>query len=265
MAKLTRLQRKQHLAAVEILKKDALTEDEKEFVFNHWHEGAQSMNGEAGAFFTPLEMAYEFAYDCGGDSEDQRTYIDLCAGIGVLAYALKVRYPQSARMVCIEVNPEYVEVGKKLVPEAEWYCLDVMDNDALISLGHFHTAVSNPPFGLVSSMRGQKASCYSGAEGEYKVISQGGLVADSGTFILPQQSAGFRYSGANYYERDESSKYKKFSNQTGLSIDAGMGFDTTAEGMGNFKDVSLVVEFGHVDYDDYEIVEKVGTLDLFAA
>ena len=55
MAKLTRAQRKAHAAAEAILTKDRLTEDEREFVFQNWHEGANHINGVAGAFFTPWD------------------------------------------------------------------------------------------------------------------------------------------------------------------------------------------------------------------
>ncbi|MEM1152778.1 MAG: hypothetical protein AAGI44_01465 [Pseudomonadota bacterium] len=57
MAKLTKRQTKGHQAALVLLEKNELTHDEKEFVFNHYHEGATSINGEAGAFFTPLDLA----------------------------------------------------------------------------------------------------------------------------------------------------------------------------------------------------------------
>lgn len=53
MAKLTKAQRKAHAEAEAILSKDRLTEDEREFVFNNWHEGAECNNAAAGAFFTP--------------------------------------------------------------------------------------------------------------------------------------------------------------------------------------------------------------------
>lgn len=42
MAKLSKAQRKAHAEAEAILTKDRLTDDEKEFVFNNWHEGAGS-------------------------------------------------------------------------------------------------------------------------------------------------------------------------------------------------------------------------------
>ena len=44
MAKLSKAQRKAHAEAEAILTKDRLTEDEKDFVFQNWHEGAKMMS-----------------------------------------------------------------------------------------------------------------------------------------------------------------------------------------------------------------------------
>lgn len=264
MAKLTKQEARNHDAALELLKKEVLSSSDKEFVFNNYHPGATSMNGAAGAFFTPLSMAFEVAHEAGGDSEDKRTFIDLCAGIGVLAYALVNRYPKSARIVCVDINREYVEIGKRLVPEAEWYCLDVMDIDSIKALGSFRTAISNPPFGKVRTFKDKAAPRYTGAEAEYKVIDVAGLVADNGVFIIPQQSSGFRYSGAQCFEHVKSSKYERFVKATGIELEAGMGFDTTCEGMYlwtnedgqivdcNWMGVNPRVEFACCDFPEIE-------------
>lgn len=81
MAKLTKAQRKAHQEAETILTQDRLSDDDKDFVFENWHQGAEHNIGTAGAFFTPTGLAADFAFDGGG-----RRVIDLCAGIGVLAY-----------------------------------------------------------------------------------------------------------------------------------------------------------------------------------
>lgn len=141
---LTKAQRKTHEQAEEILKKDILTEDEKEFVFKNWCPHARFDVGASGAYFTPFDLAADFRID-GGTGR----IIDLCAGIGALAYWL-AKYPWGAdgptEVVCVEINPAFVEIGKKLVPEATWICgnvFDVLD----MGLGHFDHAVANPPFG----------------------------------------------------------------------------------------------------------------------
>jgi hypothetical protein len=252
MAKLTKLQRKNHEAALKILEKDVLNDNEKEFVFTHYHEGATNNNGDAGAFFTPLEMAYIAAHDCIGDgAQSNKRVIDMCAGIGALSYALVSRYC-GIKVVCVEINPEYVAVGKKLVPEAEWHCADVLDKDFILSLGNFNSAISNPPFGKVRSMKDKHGFYYSGAEGEYKVMDMASIVADNFCFIVPQQSAGFRYSGARYFDFVESNKCNRFQQQTNIDLVAGMGYDTTAIEGGEFKDVEMIVEFVHGDTQHIE-------------
>ncbi|MBR0884457.1 MULTISPECIES: hypothetical protein [Bradyrhizobium] len=122
-----------------MLRKDVLSYDERVFVLDNWHEGANHISTSAGAFFTPTGLARDFAIDaCGG-----RT-IDLCAGIGMLAFHVfwrahyaRERDEPPKEIVCIECNPAYVEVGRKVLPEARWICADVLDFD-LASLGRFN-------------------------------------------------------------------------------------------------------------------------------
>ena len=66
MAKLTKAQRKAHAEAEAILTKDKISDDERDFVFRNWHEGATHENGGAGAFFTPFDLACDFALDGAG-------------------------------------------------------------------------------------------------------------------------------------------------------------------------------------------------------
>lgn len=263
MAKLSKIEARNHIKAVELLEKDLLTDDEKEFIFENWHEGATHINGVAGAFFTPLSLAWDAALEVGGESEKPWHVVDLCAGIGILAYAILRRYPD-AKVVCVEINPEYVEIGKRLVPEAEWYCMDVTDVCRLKALGGFHCAISNPPFGRVASFKGKGSPAYRGGEAEYKVIDVAGVIANYGIFIVPQQSSGFRYSGVQCYERNESDKYKKFCADTGLRLDVGMGIDTSCEGYGGWKGVKPSVELVCVDFHEREIEEDVEQFELFA-
>lgn len=259
MAKLTKVQRRNHEKALEILKQDILSESDKEFVFNHYHEGATNNNGDAGAFFTSLEVAAMAAHDCVGDGlVSNRRVIDLCAGIGVLAYQILKRY-DGVKVVCVEYNPEYVAIGKKLVPEADWYCADVMDKDFILSLGEFDNAISNPPFGKVRTFKNKQGFYYKGGEAEYKVMDIASVIANNFTFIVPQVSAGFKYSGVHYYERVESNKYKMFCEQVDFELEAGMGYDTTYSQYGEskiFKDVSIPVELANAYTDHIEPPKK---------
>lgn len=91
---------------------------------------------------------------------------------------------------------------------------------------HFDVTFGNPPFGKIKTSDSYKGE-YTGSEFEYKVIEFGSLLADYGVSIMPQGSAGFRYSGAAYYERVTNQKYYKFEKDTGLYLEAGCGVDTS--------------------------------------
>ncbi len=223
-AKLTKAEAKAHAEAVELLKKDVLSYDDRVFVLDNWHEGANHINGSAGAFFTPSGLAGDFAIDaCGG-----RT-IDLCAGIGVLAfhvfwrgYYARGQGAPEREIVCIERNPAYVEVGRKVLPEAKWICADVFDFD-LRGLGHFGCAIANPPFG--ATPRSGSGPRYTGRSFEFHLIDIASDIADYGAFIIPQMSAPFEYSGVQCYRERKSEDYLKFAEQTGIHLEAGCGVD----------------------------------------
>ena len=262
MAKLSKVETRNHNRALEILQQDVLTEDDKEFVFNNYHEGATHVNGELGAFFTPLALAYDAALELGYDYSDKtHRVIDLCAGIGVLAYATLRRYPK-AKLVCVELNPEYVKVGRKLVPQAEWICGDVTDSALMESLGRFDAAISNPPFGRVRSFRNSQSPVYTGGEAEFKVIDVASRIATDGVFIVPQQSAGFAYSGVQTYDSKPSAKYQRFSDETGIALDIGIGIDTSYPDYGSFKGVNVRVELACASFSECQLTKTQS--DLFA-
>lgn len=245
MAKLTKAEAKAHKAACDLLTKDRLTEDDKEFVYRNWHEGATHINSSAGAFFTPFDMAFDVAIDVYGGH-----IIDLCAGIGMLSYAVWCRSAwneKRARITCVERNPDYVAVGKRLLPEATWICADVFDVLDM-GLGRFEGVVSNPPFGSVAH-NGRAGPRYTGATFEYHVIDIASQLADYGTFIVPQQSAGFKYSGARCYQRDTKGKAVEFQSLTGLHFDTGCGVDTEFYRK-EWKGVSPLCEIVCVDFTE---------------
>ncbi|GGS37722.1 hypothetical protein GCM10010205_79500 [Streptomyces nojiriensis] len=48
----------------------------------------------------------------------------------------------------MERNPEYVAVGKRVLPDARWICADIVTMDTkTLGLGGFDYAVANPPYG----------------------------------------------------------------------------------------------------------------------
>lgn len=251
MSRLTKAQAKAHAQAVALLKKDVLTFEEKLFVLEHWQESANHVNSAAGAFFTPYDLASDFALEC----TDVTSVIDLCAGIGTLSLAVLRRnhccrwadhadHRPDPRIVCVEMNPEYVAVGKKIVPEAEWITGSVLDLPD--DLGRFDLAISNPPFGAVA--RDGNAPRYTGREFEYHVIDIAAHLATFGAFIIPAESAPFRYSGERHYIERSTRKHDAFVKQTGIELGANCGIDTSvADGL--WHGVSPKTEIVTAEFD----------------
>lgn len=143
---LNKAQAKQHAQACKLLEKDTLTFSERCFVIENFHEGGDSNNKYGSAHFTPYDLANDFKLDLHGPR-----VLDLCAGIGVLAFAYLHGWDHGERLlelVCMEMNPRYVEVGRKILPEVEWIHGDVFDPDiqAMLKERDFTSVISNPPF-----------------------------------------------------------------------------------------------------------------------
>lgn len=208
-----------------------LTPDEREFVLDNFHEGAEHSQSLVGAFFTPAALARDFSIEVHGDA-----IVDLCAGIGRLSWACRDEWAPSKRtFVCVEANPLYVEIGKAVMPEATWICGDVFEvfgnakRDVM-----FDHAISNPPFGFSGPF-------------EYRVIELASKIARAGTFIVPQQSAPFRYSGVQCYREEETETCRKFRERTGIVMDVGCAIDTSGH---DWKNVDPRVEIVRCDFED---------------
>ncbi len=239
----TRLQ-KMHQQAIEILKKDSLTTDERWFVYENFHEGAGNLNGLLGAFFTPLALAHEFRLQIDGHK-----VIDLCAGIGALSfhYFHGFYHETPPEITCVEINPQFVETGKKLLPEANWICADITDPDVIASLSTYDYAYGNPPFGTINSTSNRYLK-YQGSQFEYKTIEIASYLSSIGSFIIPQESAPFLYSGVNGYRSNHNNpKYHKFHQSSRLELScASAGIDTSVF-INDWKGTTPMVEI--VDYE----------------
>ena len=249
VAKLTKLEIKLHEQALRLLEKDVLTFDDKHFVLDNWHEGATHMNSAAGAFFTPRSVAGGVAIEAAG-----RTFIDLCAGIGRLAFTVQnhlnpfQRENLNLEFVCCEINADYIEVGKKIMPEARWLQVDVMDLPS--DIGHFDCAIGNPPFGNISTK--QSSPRLKTGPFEYKVIDVASDLADYGVFIIPQGSAPFQFSGNRPFSYNETDSYKRFERETGIVLNPNCGIDTSVgdEDEPTWRGVKIVTEIVVADFNE---------------
>lgn len=256
MSKLTKQQIKDHNIAVELLKKDELTFEEKLLVYQHWNEGANNNNAEAGAFFTPIDLAKDFSFTYYNNEKT----IDLCAGIGMLSF-FAYHYNNCKDITCVELNPSYVEVGKKLLPEANWIQGSIFDYK---KFGHFDQSISNPPFGKIKTGLVKDLELnYKGSEFDLITIEIASKISDYGSFIVPQGSTPFRYSGAPYFQdsRQQSKGYNphelsvpikvaKFIRETGLDYEFNVGIDTSIY-KDQWKGVSPTCEIVTFDFKQH--------------
>ncbi|MCS4309462.1 putative RNA methylase [Rheinheimera pacifica] len=250
--KLSKLNASLHTQALAILQKERLTFEDKEFVLANYQESANHLIAPAGAFFTSAELAWEFSVVAVGFLSEKRKFrvLDLCAGIGALAHACLLRNPD-IELVCVDINADYVDVGKKIVPQAQWHCMDALDLDQLKALGHFDIVISNPPFGAVTTGSGKKSPRYTGSEFAYKAIDIAAEIADVGYFILPQKLVPFNISASPrnepFVHRDA---YVKFLKQTRWELEIALTIDTASTETPNFKNTRLTVEFAECKFSE---------------
>lgn len=245
----------EHQQALDLVYSDkTLTEDEVEFVFENFQEGADARTRIVGAHFTPAELARDLA-----PNVDAEFYVDLFAGIGRLTRSVLDFYAWGGerQAVCVEMNPTFVEVGKRLVPEAHWVQADLLTADAAGKIGDTMAelgwpagnrvlgVISNPPYGN-GRIDGQHR-----VQIEYHAIEIGAaLGAFAGAFIIPQQRCPFVYSGQrNYRHTGGDRAYQSFTRRTGLAIGMNAGIDTSCYRK-QWKGVSPQVEIAIVEYPE---------------
>lgn len=128
-------------AVIDLVHSDrALTYDEKEFILLNY---AGDAVGSTGAFFTPEMLSWDFIIDAGSTGR----CIELCAGIGRLSFDQYQRN-KPEHITCVELNPEYVMIGKRVLPEAEWVTGDAL---TFSSSDRYDVVYGNPPFGKIKT------------------------------------------------------------------------------------------------------------------
>lgn len=256
MARLTKAQEKAHLEAIDLLRQDRLSLDEREFVIENWRDSATQMNAGNGAFFTPLDLARDMMTElprCG-------RLIDVCAGIGTLSYAVArhAAIEGLPTMVCVEINPEYAAVGRKVVPEATWIVADIFDLSKH-DPGCFDVAIGNPPFGAVT--RSGNAPRYRGRQFEYHMLDLVSDIADYGIFILPQASVPFRYSGQSSFETIADGVSDSLYKQTRIRLEMNCGLDMSVHAK-NWRDTTPNVEIALCDFKDARASRELDRLGV---
>jgi predicted RNA methylase len=257
MGKITRAASKLHDEAMAILNLSrSLSEEEQEKVFRQYNPMAEHNVGKGAIFFTPFDLAREFslAAECTG------TVIDLGAGIGALAKQMVWRNRWSnihRRLVCVEISPVFVEIGKKLVPEAEWYCGDIFDVDFMQSLGEFDLAISNPPYGHIPS---EKTRLVTKGPAQWRAIEVALRLAWGGAvFIIPEQDLDYSIREQKYRENSNREKYldKNFPGVYVMpsSFDAGVYQDQWTGAAPN-------VQIASIEPDDVKWQRPYGFLDI---
>lgn len=248
--KLSKQQIKLHEECESLLNKEVLTFEEKIFVYENWFPAYNNQIGKIASFFTPYGLTKDFQLHICGDR-----IIDLCAGIGVLSFGyfhhVKDWDNKIIEVVCIEQNPEFVKVGKKLFPEATWICTDAIDEKTYNDLGHFDYAVSNPPYGNIKHSSSAQWLLYKGSEFEYKIIEIASKISKRSAFIIPQQSCPFKYSGEIWGIKEHtSSKLEKFIKETKINLRMNIGVDCNYH-KDDWKGASPTVEIACIDkYED---------------
>lgn len=268
MSKLTKPQAKAHQKACDLLAQDRLSEDDAMFVLENWQESAKHINTIAGAFFTPIGLARDLSIEVNPGSR----IIDLCAGIGALSFFCSGGWKQS-EIVCVEINPEYAAVGMKIVPEARWIVGSVFDLPR--DIGRFDFAIGNPPFG--ATPRDAKGPRYSGKEFELHVIDIASDLADFGAFIVPQLTAGFKYSGSpaggwpetrrngvgSGFSENKTDAHQKLFDQTGIVLSPSCGIDTSVYDH-DWHGVSVKTEVVTTDFIEARMNRQPEQPDMFA-
>lgn len=246
MAKLSKRDRANHAKAEALLALERpLNEDEQCEVLANWHEGARHLNGAASAHFTPYDLAFHLALEARAPR-----VLDLCAGIGALSVA-NFHHNRNVleEMVLIEINPDYAEVARKLLPQAEVIVGSVYDQVLMaeMALRGFDVVISNPPFGNTAKNPDLRGPRYKGRM-DYEVIDIASDIAGHGVFILPQAALPFAYSGQRNYTKIENEAYEKFSARTGIKLEMNCGIDTSD--LPDFRDVKVTTEIAVADFTE---------------
>jgi len=255
MGKLSKREIKEQKAIKDLLdSKDKFNHEETELIYQKFNEAVLGDVTSNSAYFTPLDLAYDFALM----SPIYGVAVDMCAGIGVLSYAAMCRdYYRNdiKKIICLERDSRYIEIGKKLVQSNEhievvWIQGDIFDENIWKQIvkehGKIDSIYSNPPFGSVTkSDKDRSWLKYKGSDLDIASIEIAIKQSESQSFILPQGSCTFRASGRYQLggaEHIENRKIAKLKKEMGCEFYMSWSsIDTTVYEEG-FKNTKITVE-----------------------
>ncbi|WP_273455815.1 methyltransferase [Nevskia ramosa] len=175
--KLSKQDAEKHLRVMALVHSDrVLNQDERFQILEDFHEGAQHLNGLAGAFFTPIDLAYSVHAE---QISGVRSMVDLCAGIGRLSWWA---HEEGVQLTCVELNPDYVAAGRRALPNAQWWQASMFD-DNVLSL-RSEMVVSNPPFGRLPAK--ERPDWIVSQQLHLAAVEVSAMIASDGCFILPR-------------------------------------------------------------------------------
>lgn len=222
--KISKIDSRNHEIAKKLaLSGKSLSFDDKYFILENYNAAATNLISKNAAYFTPPLIAREMTLECY-DEPDKRV-LDLGAGIGCLSFFVyqKAKWwsrKNNIEIICIEQNPEYIEIGKTIVPEATWICGDIFDEELIKSLGRFDEVISNPPYGIFP-----RTDWLYNYQSQFMVAEVAMKVSDHGVFLLAQADCPFQYSGKKMYMEKTCTKYERFHKKTGIFFHMNCGID----------------------------------------
>lgn len=251
--KLTRVQTAYHGEACSLLSlQRTLTDYEVDFCYRNWLPSATNNIAVSKAFFTPMDLASQLHLWLPTDSRENVRIVDLAAGIGMLTHSYREASLDRNKIesVCIELCQEFIDVGKRLLPDVRWVHGSIFDKEVWQDLGFFDASVLNPPFGSYS------IDCdwinYKKGRVELKAVEVAYRFSRNGVAILPPSSAKWICSDGNKRAVGNYDKFRKYNPHiefTGSSIDVNQ-----FESFTHTKIKCEIVPFG--DDDDNEYTSK---------
>jgi hypothetical protein len=114
------------------------------------------------------------------------------------------------KIVAVESNPQFVAIGKRLLPEVTWVQGSIFDLSLLKSLGGFDIGISNPPYGPLPTRNKERSWL--------KTVNPAHLSVAEVLIYLCKRGAGMIIPASDHNQEDKyprptcSTTYEEFIN-----------------------------------------------------